>query len=178
MNKTGHWLRGGVKGAQGGCQWSATLLCWCSKTFCATMLTLCAFLMVPSADTLYNFELLCCYFELLCCYLCYSTTAHSAYTPLQLESARLYTTVGARVGLAPSRLPASNTTAGDQRVEGPTRLLGPGCPSRGGGSSLPKGKSERGTRLRGGTALAEQPMFAKKTDNLQSTKKCSLMCCF
>ena len=84
------------------------------------MLTLCAFLMVPSADTLYNFELLCCYFELLCCYLCYSTTAHSAYTPLQLESARLYTTVGARVGLAPSRLPASNTTAGDQRVEGPT----------------------------------------------------------
>ena len=120
LNKTGHWLRGGVKGAQGGCQWSATLLCWCSKTFCATMLTLCAFLMVPSADTLYNFELLCCYFELLCCYLCYSTTAHSAYTPLQLESARLYTTVGARVGLAPSRLPASNTTAGDQRVEGPT----------------------------------------------------------
>ena len=29
LNKTGHWLRGGVKGAQGGCQWSATLLCWC-----------------------------------------------------------------------------------------------------------------------------------------------------
>ena len=57
---------------------------------------------------------------LLCCYLCYSATAHSAYAPLQLESARLYTTVGARVGLAPSRLPASNTTAGDQRVEGPT----------------------------------------------------------
>ena len=121
---------------------------------------------VLSDGTLYNSADTLCYFKLYSAVtLCYSATAHSAYAPLQLESARLYTTVGARVGLAPSRLPASNTTAGDQRVEGPTRLLGPACPSRGGGSSLPKGKSERGTRLRGGTALAEQPMFAKKGKN-------------
>ena len=80
------------------------------------MLTLCAFLMVPCTTLLIHCVTLC-YSAVT---LCYSATAHSAYAPLQLESARLYTTVGARVGLAPSRLPASNTTAGDQRVEGPT----------------------------------------------------------
>ena len=80
------------------------------------MLALCAFLMVPYTTLL----ILCATLSYSVVTLCYSATAHSAYAPLQLESARLYTTVGARVGLAPSRLPASNTTAGDQRVEGPT----------------------------------------------------------
>ena len=87
-----------------------------SSSLCYNAYTLCF-----SDGTLYNSADTLCYFKLYSAVtLCYSATAHSAYAPLQLESARLYTTVGARVGLAPSRLPASNTTAGDQRVEGPT----------------------------------------------------------
>ena len=91
---------------------------------CYNAYTLC-FLMVPCTTLL----ILCAILSYSAVTLCYSATAHSAYAPLQLESARLYTTVGARVGLAPSRLPASNTTAGDQRVEGPT--TGPSLPIEG-----------------------------------------------
>ena len=129
------------------------------------MLALCAFLMVPYTTLL----ILCATLSYSVVTLCYSATAHSAYAPLQLESARLYTTVGARVGLAPSRLPASNTTAGDQRVEGPTTTR-PSLPIEGRRQLTSKGKSERGTRLRGGTALAQQLIIAKSAEKLLSAK--------
>ena len=129
------------------------------------MLALCAFLMVPYTTLL----ILCATLSYSVVTLCYSATAHSAYAPLQLESARLYTTVGARVGLAPSASRQATRQQETKEWRG-LLLLGPACPSRGGGSSLPKGKSERGTRLRGGIALAEQLIIAKSAEKLLSAK--------